>query len=129
MVLLPQILRGEKINADISYRVALPSIRSEKVGQKHRLTVFEIISECNQEIHVPQSHTADKPVRKSHTTITRHQEDKQSKSISSLFPIEVIAKLEWTQSINAQQNKEQLQNPTMGATTNNESITTELTVA
>ena len=37
-------------------------------------------------------------VRKSHTTISRHQEDKQSKATSSLFPIEIIAKLEWTQS-------------------------------
>ena len=27
---------------------------------------------------------------------TRHQEDKQSKRTSSLFPIKMIAKLEWT---------------------------------
>ena len=39
--------------------------------------------------------------------------DKQSKATSSLFPIEKIAKLEWAQS-NAQQNIDQLQNPTMG---------------
>ena len=64
-------------------------------------------------------------MRKSHTTITSHQEDKQSKATSSLFPIKIIAKLEWTQS-NAQQNIEQLQNPTMGATINNESTTTKL---
>ena len=31
----------------------------------------------------------------------------------------MVAKLEWTQS-NPQQNKEQLQNPTMGVRTNNE---------
>ena len=54
----------------------------------------------------------------------RHQEDKQSKATSSLFPIEMIAKLEWTQS-NAQQNIEQLQNPTMEVTINNQSTTTE----
>ena len=54
----------------------------------------------------------------------RHQEDKQSKATSSLFPIEMIAKLQWTQS-NAQQNIEQLQNPTMGVTINNKSTTTE----
>ena len=42
----------------------------------------------------------------------------------SLFPVEMIAKLEWPQS-NAQQNIEQLQNPTMGVTINNESTTTE----
>ena len=59
------------------------------------------------------------------TTIMRHKEDKQSKATSSLFPIEMIAKLEWTQ-INAQQNIEQLQNPTVGATINNESTTSEL---
>ena len=35
----------------------------------------------------------------------------------------MIAKLEWTQS-NAQQNIEQLQNPTMGVTMNDESTTT-----
>ena len=34
----------------------------------------------------------------------------------------MIAKLEWTQS-NAQQNVEQLQNPTMGVTINNSSTT------
>ena len=37
----------------------------------------------------------------------------------------MIEKLERTQS-NAQQNVEQTQNPTMGATMNNESTTTEL---
>ena len=63
-------------------------------------------------------------VRKSHTTITRHQEDKQSKATSSLFPIKMIAKLEWTYS-NAQQNIEQLQNLTMGVKINIESTTTE----
>ena len=38
----------------------------------------------------------------------------------------MFAKLEWTQS-NPQQNIEQLQNPTMGVTINNESTTTEYT--
>ena len=57
---------------------------------------------------------------KSKTTITRHQRDKQSKETSAVLSIEMIAKLEWTQS-NAQQNIEQLQNPTMGVTINNES--------
>ena len=54
----------------------------------------------------------------------RHQKDKQSKEASSLFPIKMIAKLEWTQS-NAQQNIEQLQNLTMGVTINKESTTTK----
>ena len=61
-------------------------------------------------------------VRKSNTTITRHQEDKQSNQVS--LPIKMIAMLEWTQS-NTQQNIEQLQNPTMEVTIDNESTTTE----
>ena len=61
-------------------------------------------------------------MRNSHTPITRDQEDKAKQP--TLFPIEMIAKLEWTQS-NAQQNIEQLQNLTMGVTINNESTTTE----
>ena len=62
--------------------------------------------------------------RKSHSTVTRHQEDKLSKATSSLFPIKMIAILEWTQS-NVQQNIEQLQTPTMGVTFNKKSTTTE----
>ena len=50
----------------------------------------KIVSEYDQEI--PQSQTADKP--ESRSTITRHQEDKLSKAISSLFPIKMIAILE-----------------------------------
>ena len=34
--------------------------------------------------------------RKSHSTIPRHQEDKLNKATSSLFPIKMIAILEWT---------------------------------
>ena len=34
-------------------------------------------------------------MRKSHSTITRLQEDKQSKATSSLFPMEMIANVEW----------------------------------
>ena len=67
-------------------------------------------------------------MRKSHIAIAIHQEEKQSKTTSSLFPIKMIAKLEWTQS-NAQQNMEQLQNPTMGVTINNESIFNNRTTA
>ena len=62
--------------------------------------------------------------RKSRSTITRHQEDKLSKATSSLFPIKMIAILEWTLS-NEQQNIEQLQTPTMGVTINKKSTTTE----
>ena len=52
----------------------------------------KIVSEYDQEIPRQAYVTA----RKSHTTISRHQEDKSSKAISSLFPIKMIAKLEWT---------------------------------
>ena len=62
--------------------------------------------------------------RKSHSTITRHQEDKLSKTTSSLFPSKMIAIIEWTLS-NVQQNIEQLQTPTMGVTINEKSTTTE----
>ena len=54
-------------------------------------------SEYDQEI--PQSQTADNPIaqrgRAAHS-VTRHQEDKLSKATSSLFPIKMIAILEWT---------------------------------
>ena len=55
------------------------------------------VSEYDQEI--PQSQTADNlmaPRGKSRSTIMRHQEDKLSKATSSLFPIKMIALLEWT---------------------------------
>ena len=79
------------------------------------------VSEYDQKI--PQSDTVDQltaPRRRA----TGHQEDKQSKATNSLFPIKMIAKLERTHS-NVKQNMEQTQNPTMGATINNESTTTE----
>ena len=63
-------------------------------------------------------------MRKSHIAITRHQDGKLGKETSFLFPIKISAKPEWAQS-NAQQNIEQLQNPTMGETINNDSTTTE----
>ena len=80
-------------------------------------SIVKIVSEYDQEI--PQSQTA--AARKSRSTITRHQEDKLSKAISSLFPIKMIAMLEWTQS-NIQQNIEQPQTPTMGVTINKKSM-------
>ena len=59
--------------------------------------IYSIVSEYDQEI--PQSQTAEKThgtARKSHTIIMRHQKHKLSKVTSSLFPIKMIAKLEWT---------------------------------
>ena len=63
-------------------------------------------------------------VRKIHTKIRRHKTNKAKQPSLSLFPIKMVAKLEWTQS-NAQQNIKQLQNPTIGLTINNKSTTTE----
>ena len=59
--------------------------------------------------HCIQTHCT---MGKSHRaiTVTRHQEDKQSKSNSSLFLMKVIAKLERIQNT-TQQNMEQTQNP------------------
>ena len=57
-----------------------------------------------------------------------HQEDKQSKATSSLFPIAMIAKLEWKQS-NAQQNIEQLQNPTIFCSNKQQRINNNRTTA
>ena len=54
---------------------------------------------------------------------TPGRQTKQSNQLSH-FPIEMIAKLGWTQR-NAQQNIEQIQNPIMGATIDNESTATE----
>ena len=48
----------------------------------------------------------------------REASGRQASKATSPFPINTLAKLEWPQS-NAQQNIEQLQNPTMGATINN----------
>ena len=83
-------------------------------------TVSMIMKYHNHKLQTNPWHHEEEP-----HTVTRHQEDKQSKATSSLFPIKMIAKLEWTL-CNAQQNIEQLQNPTMGVTINNKSTTTEL---
>ena len=74
---------------------------------------IKIVSEYDQEItQITNRRQPHGTARKSHTTITRHQEDKLSKAISSLFLIKMTAKLEWTYSY-IQQNIEQLQTPTM----------------
>ena len=56
---------------------------------------------------------------------TPGRQTKQATSSLSLFPNEMIAKLEGTQ-INAQQNKEQLQIPTMLVSINNKTTTKEV---
>ena len=56
----------------------------------------------NQNLQTNSWHSEEEP-HSNHETQGRR---------SALFPININAKLEWTQ-INAQQNREQLQNPTM----------------
>ena len=53
---------------------------------------------------------------------TQRRQTKQNYRLS--LPIKMITKQDWTQS-DAQQNIEQLQNPTMGVTIHNESTTSE----
>ena len=70
--------------------VALHTYPSNKVAHV-------IVSEYDQEMakitNCIQTHGT---ARKSHNTITRHQENKLSKATSSLFPIKMIAKVEGT---------------------------------
>ena len=75
-----------------------------------------IVSEYDQEM--PQSQTADTPMA------PRGRATQQSRDTRKTNKAKQIAKLEWTQS-NAQQNIEQLQNPTMGVTIDNVLTTTE----
>ena len=79
------------------------NVRTHTDGRMHfhmyvRMKVcIKIVSEYDQEIL--QSQTADYPMAprgRVHSTITRHQEDKLSKATSSLFPIKMIAILDWT---------------------------------
>ena len=69
---------------------------NDTLGSNHisvAMSQIELIIVCEYDQDIPHSQTVD---RKSHTTITRHQEDKLSKATSSLFPIKMIAKLEET---------------------------------
>ena len=62
---------------------------------RNSFKILEIVSEYDQEI--PQSQTADMPMTlRGRATHQSHKEDKLSKATSSLFPIKMIAKLEWT---------------------------------
>ena len=73
--------------------------------------------------HKPQTtpwHREEEPFNHHETS---GRQVKQSKATSSLFPVKMIAILEWTLS-NVQQNIEQLQTPTMGVTINKKSTTT-----
>ena len=75
------------------------------------------VSEYEQKI--PQSHTADQ------LTALWGRATRQRQTIRiPAFPIKMIAKLERKHS-NEQQNMEETQNPTMGATIYNESTATE----
>ena len=75
--------------------------------------------------HKPQTtpwHREEEPLDHHETPGTQIN---QSKATSPLFPIKMIAILEWAKS-NVQQNIEQLQTPTMGVTTRTQN--TEVTI-
>ena len=77
------------------------NVPSTANGSKSDSTDWRSLKNSEYDQEIPQSQTRG-IVRKSHKTITRHQEDKQSKATSSLFPIEMIATLVWTQSNESQ---------------------------
>ena len=59
--------------------------------------LLKVVSEYDQEkTTITKRRQSRGTTRKSRSTITRHQEDKFSKATSSLFPIKMIAILEWT---------------------------------
>ena len=97
---------------------------TETLLEGRETELFKIVIEYDQEI--PQSQTADKPMASWGRATQQSQDTRKTKKQknSSFWSVEMIAILEWTQS-EAQQNIEQLQNPTMGVTINNESSTTE----
>ena len=73
--------------------------------------------------HNHKLQTTHGTARKSHTTITRHQEAKLSKAIQLSLPHQDDCKARMDKS-NVQQNIEQLQSPIMGVKIN-KSTTTE----
>ena len=82
---------------NVRYSKQKSKSRSEKLKIPSSVSYeTKIVSEYDQEI--PQSQTADNPVapRGRAAQPSRDQEDKLSKAISSLFPIKMIAILEWT---------------------------------
>ena len=87
--------------------------------QTYSLIQWVFSKVVNQEIPQNPWHRETKPHNNYETP---GRQTKQSNQLS--LPVKMIAKLEWTQS-NAQQNIEQLQNPTVGVTISNEPTTTE----
>ena len=114
------------------------SLKSVKCPANNNRVTFNVLSDVFPKIvgmirkyHNHKSQKTHGITRRSHTTITRHKEDKPSKANSSLFPIKMIAKLERTQS-NVQQNIEQLQTLTRNnkqKVNNNRTIALERTAA
>ena len=81
------------------HMLCIISLRFECNSFSFKHISLKVVSEYDQEI--PQITNRRQP-RDSRSTITRHQEDKLSKATNSLFPIKMIAILEWTYS-NVQQ--------------------------
>ena len=97
------------LNILITKRRGYSNIKNHNIYQTNVINSKWVWSGNNTITNRRQPHGT---ARKSRSTITRHQEDKLSKATSSLFPIKMIAILEWTWS-NVQQNIEQLQTPTI----------------
>ena len=85
------------------------------------ITMYLISKFHNHKLQTNPRHREEEPQNNNKTSRRR---SKHGKATSSVFPIKMIAKLERTQS-NTQQNMEQTQNTTMGATINKESTTTK----
>ena len=108
---------------------------NKQKSAKFLILGMHVFRKFEHDQEIPQLQTADKPnaSRGRVTQQSRDQEDKLSKATSSLFPIKMIEKLEWAQS-NAQQNIEQLPDPTKGEAyqqriNNNRTTTLEWTAA
>ena len=99
-----------------THKIAKRSALSQQVTTK-------IVSEYDEEI--AQSQTADKPVASRGRATQQSRDTRKTNKLSKASSSQMIAKLEWTQS-NAQQNIEQLWNPTMVVAISNEPTATRL---
>ena len=88
----PLSTRQRNASCLISNIIGTYLVQAQTVWVQIRFQVLSKIVSMIRKYH----HQTHGTTRKSHTTITRHQEDKLSKATSSLFPIKMIAKLEWT---------------------------------
>ena len=84
-------VRGGFPNDKLILRMFAPSRNAAIEGGRFSHPAFFSLKHPHTGTHRRPPHGT---VRKRHSTITRHQEDKLSKATSSLFPIRIIAILE-----------------------------------